>query len=407
MKEESLFQQVNNYANRANPYPLYKELLKTPIVQEADGSYVISSHRLIGKLLYDPRLSSDPRSRLSDQEKAATSTEGEPSFLMLDPPEHDRKRRLVTRQFGPPHTPQMIDDMKSELTHIVNDLIDRMQDRSRIDIVDDFAYPFPVTVICRLLGVPEEDEPRFHVWADAIVASLDPLPQDDDEQPTMDETQARREIEQYMGELIQSRRDQPGDDMLSRLISDESGDGHLSPTELTSTSILLLIAGHETTVNLMANGWLTLSRNPGVLERLRNEPGLVVPLVEELLRFEPPVQFLANRTALADISLDDVTIPKGSIVNLLLAAGNRDPEQFADPDQFIPDRTDNRHFGFGNGIHYCFGAPLARLEVQIALDALARRLVNPQLVLDPPPYRQNALLRGPRHLHVDIDGIQA
>ncbi|WP_254901194.1 cytochrome P450 [Tuberibacillus sp. Marseille-P3662] len=326
---------------------------------------------------------------------------------MLDPPEHDRKRRLVTRQFGPPHTPQMIDDMKSELTHIVNDLIDRMQDRSRIDIVDDFAYPFPVTVICRLLGVPEEDEPRFHVWADAIVASLDPLPQDDDEQPTMDETQARREIEQYMGELIQSRRDQPGDDMLSRLISDESGDGHLSPTELTSTSILLLIAGHETTVNLMANGWLTLSRNPGVLERLRNEPGLVVPLVEELLRFEPPVQFLANRTALADISLDDVTIPKGSIVNLLLAAGNRDPEQFADPDQFIPDRTDNRHFGFGNGIHYCFGAPLARLEVQIALDALARRLVNPQLVLDPPPYRQNALLRGPRHLHVDIDGIQA
>lgn len=409
MINESLYRQVNAYAHRANPYPLYKEMLKTPIVREADGTYVISSYRYIAELLHDPRISSDLRYRLSEEERAKQVAERPlpPPFLALDPPEHDRLRRLATRQFGPPHTPQMIDDMKSELRQMVNDLIDRMQGHSRIDIVEDFAYPFPVTVICRLLGIPQEDEPRFHVWADALAASLDPHPQEDQEHSKMDPAQAQFEIGLYMGELIGKRREQPGDDMLSRLITDQSADGSLSLLELIITSVLLLIAGHETTVNLLTNSWLTLLRNPEVLERLRNEPELIAPLVEEALRFEPPVQFLDNRIALADIQLDGVTIPKGAPVSLVTAAANRDPERFADPDHFIPDRKDNQHFGFGDGIHYCFGAPLARLEVQIALKALVSRLVKPRLVIiDPPPYRVNAVLRGPRQLLVDIDGIQ-
>ncbi|MEU2880892.1 cytochrome P450, partial [Streptomyces sp. NPDC007070] len=169
--------------------------------------------------------------------------------------------------------------------------------------------------------------------------------------------------------------------------------------------VLLLIAGHETTVNLITNGMLTLLRHPEYLERLRADPGLSVRIVEELLRYEPPVQFVPQRTCITDIELRGVTIPKGSRIWLVLAAGNRDPERFADPDRFDPDREDIEHLGFGSGIHSCFGAPLARLEAQIALAELARRLVDPRLVEDPPPYRTNAVLRGPRHLNVEVDGV--
>lgn len=408
MIEASLFQQINDYANRANPYPLYAELRKTPILREPDGSYLVSSYRLITALLHDPRLSSDVRKRSPEdpKAKAALANPYPIPFLRLDPPDHDRLRRMVSRQFGPPHTPDMIDNMKGELVQIVNDLIDGFEGKTRIDIVDDFAYPFPVTVICKLLGVPQEDETRFHVWAEAIVASLDPQPKASGHDGPMDVQEALKEIGQYMSELIDARRKQPGEDMLSRLINDDGPDGQLTPMDLVTTSVLLLIAGHETTVNLLTNGVLTLLRYPDVLERLRKEPELAVSLVEELLRYEPPVQFNSQRTAIADITVDGVTIPKGSPVYLMLAAGSRDPERFPDPERFIPDREDNQHLGFGSGIHYCFGAPLARLEVQIALNILFGRVINPRLVLDPPPYRQNAVLRGPRYLPIDIDGVK-
>lgn len=171
------------------------------------------------------------------------------------------------------------------------------------------------------------------------------------------------------------------------------------------TTRLLLIAGHETTVNLITNGMLTLLRHPDALARFRAEPGLVVPMVEELLRYEPSVQF-RHRATLADIEIGGTTIPRGSAVVLLLAAGSRDPRHFSDPDRFVPDRTLNDHFGFGGGIHYCIGAPLARLEAQIVLPELVRRLDNPRLVTDPPHYRLTAALRGPRHLWLDVDGIR-
>lgn len=181
----------------------------------------------------------------------------------------------------------------------------------------------------------------------------------------------------------------------------------MTPADLVATAILLLVAGHETTVNLITNTTLTLLRHPDVLERFRNEPNLTVPLVEEVLRFEPPVQFVPINVTLADIDIDGVTIPKGSPVWLMIAAANRDPNRFEDPDRFVPDRKDNEHLGFYTGIHYCFGAPLARIEASLALPELFRRVKNFRLLEDPPPYRTNAVLRGPRHLPVAIESFSA
>jgi len=409
---QSLLHQILDYANRADPYPLYEELRRTPVHHEGgDGPYVISTYYEIRSLLHDPRISSDARnlaSHADDPLPEAPQGEGAlpPGFLKLDPPEHDRLRRMTNRPFGPPHSPRRVDGMRPELHDIVTGLIDGIADPGRIDLVEQFSYPFPVTVICRLLGVPREDEARFHVWADTLAASLDPDPDADPADRGKGAHDARMQLGMYLAGLIEERRKNPGDDMLSQLATAEGEDGPMTTMELLSTAALLLIAGHETTVNLITNGMLTLLRHPDVLERLRTEPRLAVPLVEELLRFEPPVQLVPQRTTLADIEVRGVTIPKGAALWLVLASGNRDPKRFTDPDRFDPDRPDIQHLGLGSGIHSCFGAPLARLETQLALSELARRLENPLLLQDPPPYRQNAVLRGPRQLQIACDGIR-
>ncbi|MFF9208439.1 MULTISPECIES: cytochrome P450 [unclassified Streptomyces] len=407
----SLLHQILDYAHRADPYPLYEELRKTPVHHEGDGPYVVSTYYEIRSLLHDPRISSDARNLASAAadplaEEPAEGSALPPGFLKLDPPEHDRLRRMTNRPFGPPHSPHRVDAMRPELHDIVTGLIDGIADPGRIDLVEQFSYPFPVTVICRLLGVPREDEARFHTWADTLAASLDPDPDADPAERGKGAHDARMQLGMYLAGLIEERRRNPGQDMLSQLATAQGGDGPMTTMELLSTAALLLIAGHETTVNLITNGMLTLLRHPDVLERLRTEPRLAVPLVEELLRYEPPVQLLPQRTTLADIEVGGVTIPKGASLWLVLASGNRDPRRFTDPDRFDPGRPDIQHLGLGSGIHSCFGAPLARLETQLALAELARRLDNPRLVEDPPPYRQNAVLRGPRHLHITCDGIR-
>ncbi|MFD7029527.1 cytochrome P450 [Streptomyces sp. NPDC059917] len=409
---DGILSQILDYANRANPYPLYEELRKTPVFHDGTGPYVISTYHDIHSLLHDPRLSSDSRNLTAMAGDPLAEGGGEeetalpPSFLKLDPPEHDRLRRMTNRPFGPPHSPHRVDGMRDGLKGIVTGLIDNLGDPGQIDLVDQFAYPFPVTMICQLLGVPREDEARFHVWADTLAASLDPDPDSDPVERQRSTHDSRMELGMYLAGLIEERRKNPGDDMLSQLAVGNGPDETLSTMELLSTAALLLIAGHETTVNLITNGMLTLLRNPDVLAQLRKEPGLAVPLVEELLRFEPPVQLLPQRTPLVDIEVRGVTIPKGSSMWLILASGNRDPARFENPDRFDPYRKDIQHLGLGSGIHSCFGAPLARLEAQLALSELARRLENPRLLEDPPPYRQNAVLRGPRHLRIGCDGIR-
>ncbi|WP_330341354.1 cytochrome P450 [Streptomyces sp. NBC_00557] len=412
MTHTSLFRQITDFANRADPYPLYEELRKTPVLHEEEGGpYVFSSYYDIEALLHDPRVSSDSANLAAAGEDPLAQGEETgglpPSFLRLDPPEHDRLRRIANSAFGPPHRPRRVDDLRGDMAATVKGLIDGFGQARQIDLVDQFAYPFPVTVICRLLGVPREDEPRFRSWVDPLVATLDPeTRQNPDPEFAKQAQEARMQLGMYLAGLVEQRTKEPQDDLLSDLVDSRGPEGAMTMMEVLSTAVLLLIAGHETTVNLITNGMLTLLRHPDVLQRLRQDPGLSVRVVEELLRYEPPVQIVPQRTTITDIEVRGVTIPKGARVWLVLAAGNRDPERFKDPQRFDPDREDLQHLGFGSGIHSCFGAPLARLETQIALSELARRLENPRLAEDPPPYRQNAVLRGPRHLNIVFDGLR-
>nr|WP_031028506.1 cytochrome P450 [Streptomyces sp. NRRL WC-3725] len=390
---------IFDYSSRADPYPLYAELRETPVARQEDGSYVISTYREITDLLHNPHLSSDMHSLsrpLPALEEGVTT-----AFIKRDPPEHDRLRRMAMRHFGPPHTPGLVAGMESDLTAVVGSLIDGFAGKERIDVVDDFACPFPVTVTCHLLGVPREDEPRFHLWVNDIMDAVDYDPETDPKEKLDKGVQARKDVRRRLGELVEQRHGRPGDGLLSRLANDDGPDGRMTDAEIVATGKLLLIAGHETVVNLIANGMLTLLRHPQVLQRLRHEPDLVVPLVEELLRYEPPVHIIPWRAAYSDITVGDTVIPEGSQIMLMLAAGSRDPKRFDDPDRFDPERPDNQHLGFGSGVHSCFGAPLARRETQIALTELVRRLDRPRLVTDPPPYRPSPILRGPIHLDVE------
>src|SRR5215472_11857264 len=408
MAQPTIFDQILDPASRANPYPLYAELRKTPVTRQADGTYVVSTYNEINALMHDPRVSSDPRSHPEMAGATPALKEESPglplSFLNRDPPDHDRLREQAMRPFGPPHTPGRIEGMRPWLAETANGLIDKFTGKNRVDIVEDFAYPLPVTAICRLLGVPLEDQPRFGQWADAIIQTVDPTTGTFEER-TRRRAEVQAELGQYLNRLVEARADKPGDDLISGLLTDTGPGAPMSREDLLSTAVVLLVAGHETTVNLIGNGMLTLLRHPEVLDRLRRDPGLATGLVEELLRYEPPVQMRTNRSTLADIDIAGTTIPKGSPLALVIAAGNRDPSRFPDPERFDPDRTDNAHLSFFGGIHYCFGAPLARVEAQVALPALARRLADPRLVTDPPPYRPNPELRGPSHLLVEFSAI--
>jgi cytochrome P450 len=405
MSQGKLFEQILDQANRHNPYPLYAQLRKTPISQQEDGTYVVSTYREIEGLLYDPRISSDERKSTRGVPRAVRARLREPGsrlpFILLDPPDHNRLRRVVINQF----TPERVEGMRDRVIQLVDELLDAQRNRTQLDIVDDFAHPLPVRVISELLGIPIEDKARFEVWVSALIRTIEPS-QNVNEAEEVEEraSQAVMQMKEYLRGLVATRRDRPGDDLISALVVSTSHEdaGEMNEQELLASLQLLVAAGYETTVNSITNGMLTLLRHPDVLARLRHDPDMVIRTVEEVLRYEPPVH-IRTRTTLADINISGVTIPKGATVVLLLASGNRDPARFPDPDRFDPDRTDNEHFGFGRGIHYCVGAP--RMETHIALNGLVRRLVNPRLVTDPPPYRELATLRGPQHLAVTFDHI--
>ena len=327
-------------------------------------------------------------------------------MITSDPPEHDRVRRATMRHFGPPHSTELVSSQEADIKRIVAGLLDKLKGKKRIDVVDEFAYPLPVTVICAVLGVPRQDEPRFHGWIQAFMNGLDLGPEAATaEQKRLREVgnQGRQELRDYLRGLLEKYAKQPGPGMLSAMVN--SSEERLSPGELVSNAMLLLFAGHETTVNLIAHSVLTLLRHDNALEELRRRPELIVPRVEEFLRFESSVQFWPARTALEDIEIAGTTIPKGSPIIVVYGSGNRDPSRFTNPDEVDLERENNQHLGYSGGIHVCFGGPLARLEAQIVVGEFVRRVKNPRLVVDPPPYRHNQIFRGPRHVLVDIDGV--
>jgi cytochrome P450 len=292
---------------------------------------------------------------------------------------------------------------------MVAGLLDDMKGKDRIDVVNALAFPLPVTVICRILGVPLEDIPRFHKWIEDALDALDLGPEaasEEQQRRTAENAGNVAELGQFLVDLLERYAQHPGPGMLSALVNDDGPDGRMDKASLISNAALLLFAGHETSVNLIAHSILSLLRHPRELEKLRRRPELIVPGVDELLRLESSVQFWHTRTALADIEIAGTTIPQGAPIFLAYGSANRDPDRFENPDQLDLERPDNQHLGFSQGIHYCFGAPLARLEVQIAVSEFVRRVENPRLAEDPPPYRRNQIFRGPRRLLVDIDGVQ-
>lgn len=421
MTPEVAWAEAMRYENRADPYPFFDQLRKTPVARVAEDTYVVTGYRELMALAHDPRISSDIRrsplsaQRAPDDEPRAgaehmQSYGREPSIILSDPPDHDRARRQVMRHFGPPHSPDLIPSMEPLIVQLCNELLDKANANgaTRLDVVDDYAYPVPVAVICKILGVPLKDEPTFHQWIFDFMAGADMGPE-----ATTEEGQARAEkarastaaLQQYLADLIEHYRHQPGEGLLSKLVNDEGPDGPMSPKEASANAVLLLIAGHDSTVNTISNCVMTLLRNPGSIELLRARPELIPRAIEEVQRLQSAVQFFPSRSATADIEIGATTIPKGSAVHLIYAAANRDPWRFPNPNRFDAERPDNEHFGWGSGIHTCMGGPLARLEVNLALETFIRRVQNPRLVVDPPPYRQNQVFRGPQHLLVDFDQI--
>jgi cytochrome P450 len=392
----TLFAELLMPEHRAAPQELWARLRERPVSEQDDGTWVVTGYDEVRALSADPRIS-------AAHEGAGERGRRVANFVVEDPPEHNRDRSMVMRHFGPPHRPGFVASLEASITKYAENSLDRLRGRTRMDVVDDYAYPLPVTVICDVLGVPHEDEPQFSVWTKAIslLASPDALA---DPETALRGSAASQEASQYMFGLVQRRKTDPGDDMISDMVHDDSPDGRLSDEQIVSNAIILLIAGHETTVNAIDNGILLLLRNPDQLERVRDDPGLMPGAFEEILRLEPPVQF-RDRTTLSDIPVAGVTIPRGATVQLSYAAANRDPKRFPDPDRFDPERLDNQHLSFNTGLHYCFGAPLARLEGLIALNTWLRRVKNPRLVQDPPPYRQSPALRGPAEMLVDFDTI--
>ncbi|MGH9790748.1 MAG: cytochrome P450 family protein [Candidatus Acidiferrales bacterium] len=315
----------------------------------------------------------------------------ERNMLDLDPPDHERLRTLVHKAF----TPRLIEQMRAHIESVAAELLAGAAARGRMDLVRDFALPLPVAVITEILGVPAADRGKFHKWSNAIVA-VNSL------KPPLSVIPNVWLFVRFLRRFFRLRRAEPRDDLTSALIQAEEAGDRMSEDELLAMAFLLLVAGHETTVSLIAGGTLELLRHPDQLEKLRCEPALIPSAVEELLRFVAPVFLSTERFARSDVTLQGVTIPRGGLVFGVIGSANRDPSAFENPDALDITRQNNRHLGFGHGIHFCLGAALARMEAQIAIHALVQRF--PKLRLAVPVeslrWQPSLVLRGLKALPV-------
>lgn len=397
-EQQSLDDALVSDAFVADPYPTYARLrTEAPVYySHRVGAWLISRYEDISATLMDPkRLSS--RGRFGGVLRHLTDVERkhvEPmtrhfsiGLIASDPPDHTRLRHVINRKF----TPRVLDELRPRIEALVDAFLTAAMRERQFDLLASFAYPLPATVIAELLGAPPEARDRFKHWSDGILsfqgtgqASFALL---DNAQRCLLDMRA------FLEEQVERKRVEPGDDLLSLLVSASDEEERLTVQELLTLCVTLLTAGHETTTNLIASGTLTLLRHPDQLERLRVEPDLMPTAIEELLRYESPLQRNPRRVA-ADFDLRGQTLREGDFVLQVLGSANRDPEQFREPDQFDIARKPNRHLAFGHGIHFCLGAPLARLEAGIAFREIITRMPTLRLASDEVQWMRHGLIRG-------------
>ena len=391
---------------RADPYPLYRRLREEDPVHWSEllDGWVLTRYDDVVAVLKDPRFSADRRRSRNRYVQAQMAAEQEntgggaraDTMLSTDPPGHTRMRLLVSKAF----LPRAVEKLRPHIQEIADELLDPLRERGHLDILLDFAYPLPVIVIAELLGVPTEDRAQFKRWSDDVVATLGGT----FDAPDLAErgTQSWGELSDYFREAIANRRREPGDDLVSVLVAAADQGDVLSEEQLVATCAVMLIAGNETTRNLIGNGMLALLRNPDQLEKLWQDPSLAESAVEELLRYAGPVHCTA-RVATEDIEVGGKTVEKGQLVFIMVAAANRDPAHFPEPDRLDITRQKNHHVAFGFGIHSCLGQALARLEARIAFDTLARGIPNPRLASDELEWGPSFILRGLKSLPITFD----
>jgi cytochrome P450 len=384
----------------ANPYPLYAMLRRNnPVFRipipgaEGPGQWLLLRHEDAAHALRDPRFSADRRrAALFQQNRALLPPEilgeqgGFRTMLVMDPPDHTRVRGLVSKAF----TPRRVASLRPRIEGIVDELLGSVVARGGMDVIADLAAPLPAIVIAELLGVPRGDYQKFKAWSNDLISLAGGMDRDGSL------ARFRRGLDAllaYLREIISARRREPRDDLISAMIAAQEAHDALSDGELLATSNLLLLAGHETTTNLIGNGLLALLRTPAELERLRGEAGLLRSGIEEMLRYDSPVQ-VTVRIPIEEIELGGQRIAAGALVVVGIGAANRDPAVFPDPDRFDVARSDNHHLSFGFGSHFCLGAPLARLEAEIAFQALLGRFPGLRLATEKVSYRPNVVLRG-------------
>jgi cytochrome P450 len=390
-------------AHADDPYPRYEQWRSGRPVWPVGELFVVTSHAACDAALRDVRLGhaeADTGRRVISRAAGGEPAGGAPelrrrSFLMMNPPDHTRLRRLVSRAF----TPATVQRLAPRIAEITASWLATAGAGGPVDLITTLAAPLPVAVISELLGIPPGDRPMLVDWSDALARGLDPaflLPADE----VRRQERAREEFAGYLAGLLRQRRARPGADLLSALVEGHDSGDQLTEAELVSTCVLLLVAGHETTTGLIGMGALALARRPQEFAKLRARPELARRAVEEFLRYDSPVQLTA-RFALDDSTLAGTSVPAGSAVLLLLGAANRDPGLCPDPDEVRVDREPTRHLAFGHGIHFCLGAPLARLEAQIVFRALAEHCTG--IALDgAPEWKPTTVLRGLRHLPLDL-----
>ncbi len=371
---------------RAYPFDKYEELRRKDPVHRLRtiSAWVLTQYEDANAVLRD-----DSRFSRDYGGKSAYR-----SMLGSDPPDHTRLRTLVSKAF----TPLSVADLAPRIQQIVDDLLDATEGRDRFDLIDAFAYPLPVIVIAEMLGVPSEDIEVFRSWSNDIALSVEPTV-NDEQQRRIEESGEK--LYDYFEGIIEQRRRNPQDDMITALIAAEDEGDRLTHEELLATLLLLLVAGNETTRNLIGNGTLALVRNPDQLERLRNEPDLIDSAINEMLRYDSPVQ-LDGRMATEEVEIGGKLIKPGQRAICLLGAANRDPSVFTNPDVFDIGRQEASHIAFGRGIHYCLGAPLAILEGRIAFSSLLKRFSSLTL-LSEPEYREQVVLRGVKELWIEVE----